>query len=111
MDDLISRTELKERLMYMTRYRANSEIGEPRCGLTRRLTFHMSEIMRTVIEMPAAEPERKKATWQALVIFENHVKVRCTSCGDIWTKPKAEQNMNYCPNCGAYMRGGDDDQN
>lgn len=57
MDDLISRQALKERLMYMTRFRTNSEIGEPRCGLTRRTMFHMSDIMREVINVPTAGRE------------------------------------------------------
>ena len=57
MDDLISRQALKERLMYMARFRTNSEIGEPTCGLTRRTMFHMSDIMREVVNMPTAARE------------------------------------------------------
>lgn len=57
MSDLISRQALKERLMYMARFRTNSEIGEPRCGLTRRTMFHMSDIMREVVNMPNAGRE------------------------------------------------------
>lgn len=57
MSDLISRQALKERLMYMARFRTNSEIGEPRCGLTRRTMFHMSDIMREVINVPTAGRE------------------------------------------------------
>lgn len=34
----------------------------------------------------------------------------CSNCGQLWTlndgTPK-ENNMNYCPNCGAEMRGGE----
>lgn len=57
MNDLIDRQTLKERLMYMTRLRTNSEIGEPRCGLTRRTMFHMSDIMREVVNMPTVGRE------------------------------------------------------
>ena len=57
MSDLISRQALKERLMYMARFRTNSEIGEPRCGLTRRTMFHMSDIMREVVNVPNAGRE------------------------------------------------------
>lgn len=57
MRELIDRQALKERLMYMARFRCNSEIGEPTCGLTRRLMFHMSEIMREVVNMPTAGRE------------------------------------------------------
>lgn len=57
MSDLIDRQTLKERLMYMARFRCNSEIGEPTCGLTRRTMFHMSDIMREVVNMPNAGRE------------------------------------------------------
>lgn len=57
MSDIIDRQALKERLMYMARFRCNSEIGEPTCGLTRRTMFHMSDIMREVVNMPAAGRE------------------------------------------------------
>lgn len=57
MSDLIDRQTLKERLMNMTRLRINSEIGEPTCGLTRRFMFHMSDIMREVVNMPPAGRE------------------------------------------------------
>ena len=51
------------------------------------------------------EPERKKGRWED---FSDDNSYRCTACGEIWKlndgKPE-ENNMNYCPNCGADMRG------
>ena len=51
------------------------------------------------------EPERKKGYWED---FDCGNSYRCTSCGEIWTLNDGtpeENNMNYCPKCGANMRG------
>ena len=51
------------------------------------------------------EPERKKGQWED---FDYDNSYLCTSCGEIWTLNDGtpeENNMNYCPNCGADMRG------
>ena len=98
MDDLISRTELKERLMHMARFRANSEIGEPRCGATRRTMFHMSEIVRTVNELPTIE-ERKTGNWG------DDGDYVCSVCGFECDDPYYLGSADYCPNCGAKMKG------
>lgn len=50
------------------------------------------------------EPERKKGQWED---FDYDNSYLCTSCGEIWTLNDGtpeENNMNYCPNCGADMR-------
>lgn len=51
------------------------------------------------------EPERKKGRWED---FSDDNSYRCTACGEIWALydgTPEENNMNYCPNCGADMRG------
>ena len=51
------------------------------------------------------EPERKKGQWEA---FDDDNSYLCTSCEEIWTLNDGtpeENKMNYCPNCGADMRG------
>ena len=51
------------------------------------------------------EPERKKGQWED---FDYDNSYLCTSCGEIWILNDGtpeENNMNYCPNCGADMRG------
>ena len=51
------------------------------------------------------EPERKKGHWED---FDCGNSYRCTSCGEIWTLNDGtpeKNNMNYCPKCGADMRG------
>ena len=55
------------------------------------------------------EKERKKGKWEA---FDYDNSYRCTSCGEIWTLNDGtpeENNMNFCTNCGADMRGKKDE--
>lgn len=55
-----------------------------------------------------AEPVRH-AEWDC--IYDDGGVYRCSACGEEWYleagTPK-ENNMNYCPTCGAKMDGGDD---
>ena len=55
------------------------------------------------------EPKRKKGQWKG---FDDYNSYRCTACGEIWALNDGtpeENNMNYCPNCGADMRGKKDE--
>lgn len=68
---------------------------------------HDSEIGKAIDMAIAAlqEPERKKGRWED---FGDNNSYRCTACGEIWILNDGtpeENNMNYCPNCGADMRG------
>ena len=58
-----------------------------------------------VVTKALQEPERKKGQWED---FDYDNSYLCTSCGEIWILNDGtpeENNMNYCPNCGADMRG------
>ena len=51
------------------------------------------------------KPEKKKGHWKD---FDCGNSYECTYCGEIWTLNDGtpeENNMNYCPKCGADMRG------
>ena len=61
------------------------------------------EALRMAIEA-LQEPERKKGKWED---FDYDNSYLCTSCGEIWILNDGtpeENNMNYCPKCGADMR-------
>ena len=50
-------------------------------------------------ELPSVQTERKKGKW---IKRENHaLGYNCTACG----KSEVSNNFNFCPNCGADMRG------
>lgn len=65
-------------------------------------------------ELPSAQPERKNGKW---IIKDNPgtgwYRVTCSECGEDVTStapcigfyPNAKVTWDYCPNCGADMRG------
>ena len=70
-----------------------------------------TEILRT---LPSAEPERKKGEWLEKDVFtstKGRIKewqsAKCSVCGKYHTTPYLYYfgNYNFCPNCGAEMRG------
>ena len=66
------------------------------------------EFLVAVIEA-LQEPKRKKGQWED---FDYDNSYLCTSCGEIWILNDGtpeKNNMNYCPNCGADMRGKKDE--
>ena len=63
------------------------------CGLIRRLE-----------DLPSAQPERKKGEWEIYVIsMIDGEGCRCSECGQ-----EGVPYWNFCPNCGADMRGGEE---
>ena len=55
-------------------------------------------------ELPSAQPERKKGRW---IPHEDedgeHYGDKCSECGVWYVMPYGKTN--FCPNCGADMRG------
>ena len=57
--------------------------------------------------VPSAQPERKKGQWIDHEIDKDFAK--CSECGSCWEWGFVKNcNMNFCPNCGADMRGEQD---
>lgn len=79
------------------------------------LTSIAKVIRETITQVPAADVEpvrhgqwlRTDDDWNSLTTFQ------CTVCGEEFCFEIDEDiellNYNYCPNCGAKMRAGDDD--
>lgn len=61
------------------------------------------------LKQPTIEPEVRHGRWEC--IDDDGGVYRCSACGEEWYleagTPK-ENNMNYCPTCGAKMDGGAD---
>lgn len=62
--------------------------------------------------LPSTEPERIKGKWVDAILYHEPddfewEKVKCSSCKNFVTKPIFYHNnkYNFCPNCGADMRG------
>lgn len=61
--------------------------------------------------LPSAQPERKRGEWISSDDGWDGEYFVCSKCGCPWTliEGSPEDNgMNFCPNCGAYMRGEQD---
>ena len=79
--------------------------GDRCVGIRTCLT--KEEIIHAINDLPSAEPERKKGKWLHKPNEYDDDTYECSRCGEPWTliegTPK-ENNMNFCPNCGADMR-------
>lgn len=93
MSDLISRERAISELVNMV---TDHYKDEPFHGLM----LHWTEIKAMLESLPSAEPERKKGKW----IIDRHGNWACDQCGNDPYHCNME-NMNFCPNCGADMRG------
>ena len=59
----------------------------------------IGKMQDVVSNLPSAQPERKKGEWS-----DGYRWQRCSLC-----KQTGKKSWNYCPNCGADMRGEQDD--
>lgn len=58
---------------------------------------------------PTIEPQSKRGEWVEVNDYYNRISGKCSVCG--WESHMYEDDvvgMNYCPNCGADMRGIDE---
>lgn len=63
-------------------------------------------IMKIINSVPSAEPERKTGEWMYDGIRGRFPACKCSICGHYENADWALlQGANYCPNCGADMRG------
>ena len=70
-------------------------------------------VMRTPWRIPAADVvERKTGAWVETYGKYGNFRHQCSECGEMFGMPFDFEGKyypyNYCPNCGADMRGEDD---
>lgn len=73
--------------------------------LSRQLV-HTLSVAVDCLETALSQPERPKGRWE--LIHDDWNVYQCTECKEWWTLECAtpqENNMNFCPFCGADMRG------
>ena len=61
-----------------------------------------------IAEFPSVEPERKKGKWIEQDDSWDGVYYECSVCKEAYTLidgTPSDNNYNFCPNCGADMRG------
>ena len=68
--------------------------------------YVISDCLNKIVDLPSAQPERKKGKWEIYVIsmFDGE-GCRCSECG-----LEGVPYWDFCPNCGADMREVDDER-
>lgn len=56
-------------------------------------------------DFPTIEPERKTGKWNRYYRMHSGNTFVCNRCGSCFVVLQGEDKMNFCPNCGADMRG------
>ena len=64
--------------------------------------YNFEKIWHEIEILPSAEPEQKTGKW---ILEDDSVYVHCSECNFYAIALSADTLYNYCPNCGAYMRG------
>lgn len=72
-------------------------------------TTDCKHIVRKIEAIPSAERKGEWIPYEASLNFgdgEGYViEHKCSACGYLWGEP----DYKFCPNCGAYMKGAEDD--
>ena len=109
MSDLISRQTALNHLRKRLIQTANNNVGFV-CDAGSTFEDASERVKTWLDEIPSAEPERKKGEWLCdsyCLIFKRKIW-RCSVCGnllDFEGVNAGRGDANYCPNCGADMRG------
>lgn len=75
----------------------------------------LTEVRERIQSLPSAQPERKKGKWVEVAVTDGYDKdgiktwisvMQCDQCGFIVNAVEGHMaQYNYCPNCGADIRG------
>lgn len=109
MSDLIDRQAVIDEIENLDWYHV-SETGKLVFGSSSEYEslYKANDIYKAIENIPSAEPERKKGKW-----IETGKKIyKCSECGnylDFSGVNAGRGNANFCPECGADMTGGEDE--
>ena len=108
MSDLIDRQAAIEAVEHITSSMSIC-VNTDECHGMKRM---QRQAVIELANLPSAQPERMRGTW---IIKDNPgtgwYRVTCSECGEDvastapWFYPNAKVTWDYCPNCGADMRG------
>ncbi len=82
----------------ISRERLYNECLKIQCNKKERY-FDIDDVRKLIVKAPSVEPERKTGKW---------IDGKCNRCGThapFWAMSTAYYCSDFCPNCGADMRG------
>ena len=76
----------------------------------KQAMMHITGIWAEIDWMPTIEPEQKTGKWILADTYDGRKRYRCSECLSFALKTDdGQENLsNYCPVCGAEMKGEDD---
>ena len=109
--DLIRRSEAIEVIENTDWYHQNDN-GDMVSGAENEheAWYKAEDVYNALESVSSAQSERKTGHWIVNVEKENTISGSCSACG--WQAHLHEDDvvgMNFCPNCGARMKGADDE--
>ena len=102
--DTISRQQaidaLDFEIVHMIAYCDGENEGNPLAQYNKGL----EDGKKAIEALPSVQPEPKEGHWIEEKIYRDVIECNCSECGQLMTTA-ASVRMNYCPNCGAKMKG------
>ena len=76
--------------------------------------YALNWCINTIRDLPSAQPERPKGKWNTYCHSDTEFTYSCNSCGysapyQVLGGEVVQKKWNFCPNCGADMRGEQDE--
>ena len=102
MDDLISRAETIKAINTWDKFGVDDRCRVVRWHEGLEPYVHLRDVVTAIVNMPSAE---QVGHWIGKPIA-GYCRVRCSVCGDVFLEN--DGRWNYCPNCGARMKGEED---
>jgi len=70
------------------------------------IIIRLSDALDVLRGLPSAQPERKTGRWNKYYRMHSGDTFVCDKCGGCFVVLQGSEHMDFCPNCGADMRGG-----
>ena len=78
-------------------------------GISSVACYLQEEAIRSIENLPSVQPQKKRGTWIkeniVLTSYPPQFQWYCSECGKAIHGYSAEILTNFCPSCGADMRG------